>query len=74
MGGSSMKNGNDGVFSRNGHRFLEAFRTLAAAILAASSLGDMQGIGKLTTIDTGASFSWFVVNSRGHDDLCLIFG
>jgi hypothetical protein len=61
-------------FGRNGHRFLEAFRTLAAAILAASSLGDMQGIGKLTTIDTGASFSWFVVNSRGHDDLFLIFG
>jgi hypothetical protein len=53
---------------------LETFGNFAAAILAASSLGDMQGIGKVTTIDTGASFSWFVVNSRGHDNLCLIFG
>jgi hypothetical protein len=61
-------------YGRDGHRFLETFGKFAAAILAASSLGDMQGIGKLTTIDTGASFSWFVVNSRGHDDLCLIFG
>jgi hypothetical protein len=51
-------------FGHNGHRFLEAFGTLAAAVLAVSSLGDMQGIGKLTTIDTGASFSWFVVNNR----------
>lgn len=69
-----MKNGNGGSFSRNGHRSLKAFRKLAAAILAVSSLGDMQGIGKLTAIDTGASFSWFVVNNRRHDDLCLIFG
>jgi hypothetical protein len=69
-----VKNGNWGNFSRSRHRFLEAFGKLAAAILAVSSLGDMQGIGKLTAIDTGASFSWFVVNSRGHDDLCLIFG
>lgn len=61
-------------FGRNGHRFLEAFGKLAAAILAVSSLGDVQGIGKLTPIDTGASFSWFVLNNRGHDGLCLIFG